>query len=141
MSNNTPIEILCEDVPIQRKDTKKEITTDLNSKLKSHADNLYLQLELFLQGKKPNFGNIMFVVVNLMQIVEKYPKLNGDNRKTLILHVLRKYMANKIGKDSDVFSDLINTLIPAAVDIIVALDKNKIKIEAKKFWKKWNCCS
>ena len=150
---STPVEIIpapvVEKTPEMIEITLKKQHTEVDlvppplvdPKLAVYVDSVYHQLETYLEGGKPSFDNVMGLLLNLMQVVEKYPKLSGADRKTLILYVLEKYMAEKMGDDKDMFTDLIKSVLPTAVDLFVSLDKNKIKIEAKKCWKKWSCCS
>lgn len=57
-----------------------------------------------------------------MQIVEKYPKLNGSQKKDLVLRVLFDLISKKNGDTS------LLVIIPSFIDSAVGIAKEKIKI-------------
>lgn len=86
----------------------------------------------------------------IMLVVEKYPELTGEDKKQIVIAVIKKIVI-EIGLDednNDIAQTVIDTALPIVIDLVVAasrgdLDLNKIKGRFSKFWasvKKICCC-
>lgn len=70
--------------------------------------------------------NIFSITVNLMQLVEKYPKLTGPQKKSLVIQALEKVI-KKHGADQALLS-----IVPAFIDQAISLDKGKVVINVEE---------
>jgi len=70
--------------------TLKEIESSLPAS--DSVDKLYESLSRIVGDDKITESNIVFIATNLMQIVEKYPSLNGSKKKALVIHVLKRFV-------------------------------------------------
>ena len=70
--------------------------------------------------------NIFSITVNLMQLVEKYPKLSGPQKKSLVIQALEKVI-KKHGADQALLS-----IVPAFIDQAISLDKGKVVINVEE---------
>ena len=77
--------------------------------------------------------NITTIVVNLMQLVEKYPDLTGVQKKQLVIDVVNKFIKdNTEGDEEEILLTFANIFLPTLIDTFVSVDKKKIVIKMKK---------
>ena len=82
--------------------------------------------------------NIMELCTALMKIVEP-TKNSGRYKKELIIHTLKLFVSEKMNpKEGMLIHTFIETFLPSIIDMIISVDKKKIKIAIKKI--KFNCC-
>lgn len=86
--------------------------------------------------------NITIIVINLMQFVEKYPDLTGDQKKQLVIHVIKKFIKDTTSKEEEeVLLTFVDIFLPSVIDTLVSVDKKKIVIKLKKtFSSCFPCC-
>lgn len=90
-----------------------------------------------------NVSNIAVVVVSLMQIVEKYGKLKGPQKKQIVLSVLNRTVDNFVtdADESEKLKLLLSISIPSLIDTFISMDKGEIVINVKKYSRKlFSCC-
>lgn len=77
----------------------------------------------------------------LMQVVETYKNIKGDQKKNIVIKVLRMFVKNNCTPDeSQNINLLIDLALPSIIDTIISIDKKKIKIKVGKFLKKFGSC-
>jgi len=77
--------------------------------------------------------NITMIVINLMQFVEKYPDLSGNNKKNLVIHVVKNFIKDKTDKEEEeVLLTFVDIFLPAVIDTLVSIDKKEMVIKIKK---------
>lgn len=98
------------------------ITDDKNSTI---VDSLISNIESMIHGEI-NTLNIFTITINLMQLVEKYPKMKGPEKKGLVILVIQK-LIKKYASDEALLS-----LIPPFIDNVISVDKGKISINIEE---------
>jgi len=81
-----------------------------------------------------NVGNVISFMVLTMEIVEKYRKMNGLQKKRLVLHI-----CNRVVEETEHYSNetkesitsIINTIGPTIIDAIIFATKGKLILNAK----------
>jgi len=86
--------------------------------------------------------NITTIVINLMQLVEKYPDLTGEQKKLLVIHVIKKFIKDITDKEEEeVLLTFVDIFLPTLIDTLVSVDKKEILIKIKKnFSSCFPCC-
>jgi len=109
-------------------------------------NKLYDEIIQIMDGEKINLSNGITFGVNLMQLVEKYKTFTGKEKKQIVIDVINKIIKEQVD-DENTERDLItfaNTVLPTTIDTIISIDKKKIIINTKKFFKnffnKLCCC-
>ena len=106
------------------------------------VEKVYQDLKQIVGDKKLNTTNIVSITINLMQIVEKYPKLDGQNKKNIVIYVLKEFTKDYI-TDTDTQCSLllfIETFLPSIIDSLVSVDKKEITINITKGLKSCFSC-
>ena len=110
------------------------ITDDLINKL-------YESLCMIIANKKVTTINIVMIATNLMQIVEKYPKISGIQKKSLVIQVLKKFVIDQSDGDTEnALLLFIDTFLPSVIDTIISVDVKEIVINIKKGVKSFFIC-
>lgn len=106
------------------------------------VDRLYESLSRIIGDKKVTTVNIVLIATNLMKIVEKYPDLHGTQKKSLVIHVLKRFVVDHL--DGEAESSLIlfiDMFLPSVIDTIISVDKKEVAIKIKKGFKAcFACC-
>ena len=107
-------------------------------KLLLPADQLYNNLITLLGDEKISSVNIVLITASLMQVVEKFPGLPGNEKKDLIIQVLKRYTIDKIDDEEEEKSVLlfIDLFLPSVIDTIISVDKKKLVINVISVLKK-----
>ena len=86
--------------------------------------------------------NITIIVINLMQLAEKYPELTGVQKKQLVIHVVKKFIKDKTDNEQEeVLLTFVDIFLPTIIDTLVSVDKKEIVIKLKKtFSSCFPCC-
>jgi len=105
-------------------------------------DKLYESLARLVGDQKITAQNAVLIATNLMQIVENYPDLTGEQKKTIVLHVLKKFVRDTMNdNDEDAVIMFIDLFLPSVIDTIISVDKKKIMVNIKKgFASCFACC-
>lgn len=107
-------------------------------------NRLYNKLEEILGENKLSCDNLISVVVLLMQYVETYKELKGEEKRNIIIRVLKRFIADKIGNEEGAYDInlLIKTTLPDIIDSLVAVDKKQLVIKTQKNVKNlFSCCN
>ena len=98
------------------------------------VENLYEDLKTILAGTKLNSSNIVAILVNLMQLVEKYPQLHGQQKKQVILYSINMLIddQNDNVEDTATLKLLVQSTLPSIIDTLVSIDKKQIQIKIKQ---------
>jgi hypothetical protein len=86
-----------------------------------------------LGGAELNISNILGVCVNLMQVVEKYPKLEGSKKKDLVVRTLQRVVERNGGGEE------LLSIIPSFIDVAVGIDRKNIQIAVDGCFKIFGC--
>lgn len=105
-------------------------------------DKLYNSLSRIVEGEKINTTNVVSIVTNLIQIVEKYPDIKGEQKKLLLIHVLKNFVKNNLDDEEKIaVLTFIDLFLPSVIDTIISVDKKEIVIKMKKSFKVcFPCC-
>ena len=115
--------------------TEVEIITD------DLINKLYKSLCMISADKKVTTINIVMIATNLMQIVEKYPKISGTQKKSLVIQVLKKFVIDQSDGDTEnALLLFIDTFLPSVIDTIISVDVKEIVINIKKGVKSFFIC-
>lgn len=98
------------------------------------TEKLYEKLKQILAGGKLNASNLTVILVNLMQIVETYPKLTGSQKKEVILASINMLIddQNDNVEDAETLKVLIKMTLPNLIDTLVSIDTKQLSIKLKK---------
>ena len=106
------------------------------------VDRLYESLSRIIGDKKVTTVNIVLIATNLMKIVEKYPDLHVTKKKSIVIHVLKRFVVDHL--DGEAESSLIlfiDMFLPSVIDTIISVDKKEVAIKIKKGFKAcFACC-
>jgi hypothetical protein len=78
------------------------------------------------------FGNVLTICLSLMQLVERYPKLKGSEKKDLVIRGIQHIISKKGGNDS------VMALVPVFIDKAVAINNGEISLNVPK--NLFSCC-
>jgi hypothetical protein len=96
-------------------------------------DKLYESLSHIIGDKKVTTINIVLIATNLMQIVEEYPNLHGTEKKSLVIHVLKRFIVDHLDdKKEHSLLLFIDMFLPSVIDTIISVDKKEVAIKFKK---------
>ena len=114
-------------------DTTTE-TTDTTTA--STIERLYEEVKRLLHGGKLSPTNVVIIMIDLMQIVDNYPTLKGQQKKLVLLGAINMLIddQNDNVDDASDLKMLVKTTLPSVIDVVVSIDKKQLKIKAKKVW-------
>jgi len=108
------------------------------------VDNLYTSLVGIIGTKTISSTDIVPLAINLMQLVEKYPSLTGDQKKNLVISTFKLFISDTLTSINPVLAQtltiFIDTFLPSIIDIIISVDSGKVVIAVENDCKKWCCC-
>lgn len=101
-------------------------------------NKLNKSLTILVGREKISPTNIIELCTALMKIVEP-SKNTGRYKKELVIHTLKLFVSEKLNtKEGMLIHTFIDTFLPSVIDMIISVDKKRIKITLKnKFFK---CC-
>lgn len=79
-----------------------------------------------------SFDNILTICLNLMQIVQRYPKLKGSEKKDLVIRAIQSIISKKGGNET------VLALVPVFIDKAVAINNGEIRLDVPK--NLFSCC-
>ena len=107
------------------KEVKKEVKEEEHSCPKNFTEQnvaeLYDALNNMLKDGKLNVLDTARVVVHLMQIVEDYDNLKGEDKKALLIYVVKKYDESHPDEDN-----IFTEALPGFIDTLVYVDRGKL---------------
>lgn len=107
-----------------------------------YIDRLYETLSSMIGDNKLSTANAVIIATNLMQIVEKYTNITGQQKKALVIHVLKLFIADHLdGDDANTLLLFIDMFLPSVIDTIISIDKKELAINIRKSFKTcFPCC-
>ena len=93
----------------------------------------------FVEALSTNFKDIsaekiIELLPKIIQHVQKYKKLTGEQKKALIIKVLNLVIDKTDGPgDDEIFDPILKRLVPVLIDTFVKIGKNKIKFKKPGF--------
>jgi hypothetical protein len=111
------------------------------------ANILFDQLVMMIQSKTVNVTNIMTVISTAMQLVEQYPALPGDKKKTIVIEIVNKLIAQIPTDDNTraTIQSVADMAMSGMIDLVVGVANGSINIGAivteTAGWLKTHCCS
>jgi hypothetical protein len=82
--------------------------------------------------------NISVILLILMTEVNKFKKLPGNQKKTLVMLILSHFISELTQEDKQpVVRELLSLTVPALIDNFVSVSKG---LELRKLKKKFFCC-
>lgn len=94
-------------------------------------DIIYIKLTEIYKNKKLNISDLSVLVVNAMQLAEKYEK---NNKKAVVLDVLKNFVEKSDSADKETFMVIINTVVPGMIDRLIDVNNGGITFGKK------TCC-
>jgi hypothetical protein len=95
------------------------------------AERMYEEVKKIIGNGKLSTSNVVRIVISLMQIVETYVDLKGEQKKGVViealLYIIDQEIKDEIKKEQ--FKQLVLVMMPAVVDAFVQLDRSKLKIK------------
>lgn len=78
------------------------------------------------------FGNVLSICLSLMQLVERYPKMKGSEKKDLVIRGVRHIISKNGG------NEVIMGVIPVFIDKAVSINNGEISLNVPKNF--FSCC-
>jgi hypothetical protein len=101
-------------------------------------NKLNKSLTILVGRNKITPTNIIELCTALMKIVE-LSNNSGRYKKELVIHTLKLFVSEKMKpKEGMLIHTFIDMFLPSVIDMIISVDKKKIKIALKK--KIFKCC-
>jgi hypothetical protein len=96
--------------------------------------NLYNDVKNILNGETISLVNISSLVINLMQSVEKINGLTGEEKKSLVIQVLKYTIEHSELPlaEKQILDKLCDILIPETINIIISAVKNEYDLNKIK---------
>lgn len=102
-----------------------QISADIDYEI---VDDLVDRLHKIFNGSALTPSNALEMTVELMKVAETYKHLDGSTKKVYVIHALQKYVEfieQNEGAHDKVLWEIVDKLIPTAVDIIIKISKNR----------------
>ena len=120
-------------------------TVPLTPAAQTAVKTLYEQVKNILGGGKLSPSNVVTILVSLMQLIEKYPNLNGLQKKQVVLDAINMLIDdnNDNVEDADQLKLVVQVTLPTVIDTIMSVDSRQLQIKLKKVynWLHKSCCS
>lgn len=119
-----------------------EETKDILDIKTQKIDKLYNELIKIMKLNTISHSNIIEICILLMKSVENYKGLVGEEKKEMVIYVIKKFINNTTYiDDKSSLLHVIDITLPILIDTVIGLDKNEIKIAMEKTIKKcFPCC-
>ena len=80
-----------------------------------------------------NLLNIVQVTTYLMQVVERYPRLTGPERKQILLDVLEEYIDSNLSQEqAEELAPILGFVLPSVIDALISVDSKERVIQTKR---------
>jgi hypothetical protein len=98
------------------------------------TQNLYKELKDIIGTGEISRSNIVIILINLMQIVERYDKITGIQKKAIIISTLYDFIDDHIKDEEDKtqMKLLVQITMPTVIDSIISFDKSEVAINIQK---------
>lgn len=123
-----------------------EILVEPKLKTSKIYEECFSKLLDSIQEDDLTIANIINVITRSVEITEKYNKLTGLEKKTMVLRmsVMAIKEANIKNEIEDALIDFVNTAGPSLIDTIIFVSKGKLAVNVKKlkryFLRIFKCC-
>jgi hypothetical protein len=110
-----------------------------DTKTKSSLDNAFPKA--VIETLKPlledlSVENIMKIIPALIQHVEMYKDFTGEQKRTMVINMLKHLIDETDGPgNDDLFDPILKRMVPSIIDTLVDIDKGKLKLTGKKLKK------
>ena len=98
------------------------------------------ELKNYLQSKYPNgfnLENMLEVVVECIQYLSTVKNLSGHQKRQVIIDAILLLLDETNSGELEVYEPIIKSMIPATINVLIDVEKKKIKLNKKVGWK---CC-
>ena len=123
-----------------------ELVPSAENILLTRLAELYDYSKSILDTNKITTTNIIMIMNNLIQVVEKYKELTGNQKKMLVLDTLKKIINENVSDESEKQQLIlfVNITIPIILDSIISAINGNMKFAKDKisgcFSKLFSCC-
>lgn len=130
---------------ITQTEKKNDDNTSGNSLL-DKMEQLYNYVKKTLGAQKINATSIIIITNNLMQIVEKYNDLSGNQKKMLVIDTIKRIINETINDELEKTNLLliVDLTLPKVIDTIISAINGDLKFNVNKvknsFQKLFFCC-
>jgi hypothetical protein len=93
-----------------------------------------------VKDKQITIVNVIEIVIEIMQFIEKYPDLDGVSKKTCVINVITLLVSKD---DNETLTEFTQLLLPSIIDVIIAASNNLLqlnKTRCKSFKSFFPCC-
>ena len=106
------------------------------------SEKIYDELKKIIGNGEITRGNIIAILLSLMQLIESYDKLSGKQKKAIILSNLYRFIDDKIENDQEKMELklLVQVTLPSVIDTIISFDKKELVINIQKKCSKFFLC-
>jgi hypothetical protein len=99
-----------------------------------------------IHSEKITPTNIILIATEIIQLVEKYKQLTGNQKKTIVISVVKKLVNSQFDTEEDkrAMNLIIDLTLPSVIDNLVNAINGNLKFnkeKVKSFFKKYFCCS
>ena len=124
-------EVVSEVVPEEKLDNPpKKIDFQYDITSKAVVESIVPLIEDF------SVENLMKIIPELIKHVETYKKFTGEQKRSMVISMLRHLVDITDGPGNDEMIDpIVKRLVPSIIDTLVDVDKGRLKLTKKK-WKK-----
>jgi hypothetical protein len=84
-----------------------------------------------LQNKNITLNNIMYIVKELMTMVEDFKGLTGNEKRKIVLDTLDMVIYNHGGFYKNTLTTIARHVAPDVIDLIITASKNKLLLNVK----------
>lgn len=112
-------------------DFRKSLVYPTPKLSKKTIDDLYLQVKETL-GKEPTMESLPLLSFSIMQKVETFKTLDGEEKKKLVIYILYKLIEDITDEALyKKYEETIESVINSMIDLVVNVDKHKVTLKKK----------
>ena len=80
--------------------------------------------------------NLMRIIPELIRHVEMYKDFNGEQKRNMVINMLKHLIDVTDGPGNDeIFDPILKRMVPSIIDTLVEVDKGRLKLTGKKLKK------
>ena len=102
---------------------------------KEVEDVLYNYIRSIVEKTHINNNNVIQVIVSLIQKIDSYKKLSGEDKKNIVLKTVKKFCNDNIPNNTDQKISIIlfiDMFLPSIIDVLVSIDKRELILKISK---------
>jgi hypothetical protein len=121
-------------------------TPPVSNPILDRLEELYKYVKQTLGNNKITAASLMSIANNLMQIVEKYNDLSGNQKKMLVIDTIKRIINETVDDSSDRSNLLMiaDITLPTVIDTLISAINGDLKFDVKKakarFLSIFSCC-